>query len=123
MLSGTYSLCSGAGDRRVLHAPLVMRGVERGRPVDQHDRDHVLETDVWNLTIVHDGPDGRGKANDDGLYIVGVERALPSDVLDGVERRLNRSADGPLLDIGVDDFVPVAKLVDQSAGSPFGALT
>ena len=46
-------------------------------------------------------------------HVVGVERALPADVLDRVERRLNRRADRPLLDVGVDDLEPLAEAVDQ----------
>ena len=111
---GRTSPCCAAAARRVLHARLVVRGVERGRLVDQHHRDHVLKADVRNVAVVHDGADasGRGERRRPSHRSASNGRLL-ADVFDRVERRLNRRADGPLLDIGVDDFVPLAKLVDQ----------
>ena len=98
---------------RVLHARFVVRRLERRRLVDQHDRDHVLKTDVGDVAIVHDGGHRRRQPHDEALHVPGLERvALPQD-LDRVERSLDRRSDRPLLDVGPGDLVPLAELLDQ----------
>ena len=88
----------------------------------EHHRDHVLQADVGNVPVVDDRADARGEPDDDLLDVVGVERTLPAEVLDRVERRLDRRADRPLLDVGVDDLVSLAQMLDEHRRVAFGRI-
>jgi hypothetical protein len=77
-------------DLRILHPRLVVRRGEGRSLVHEHDRDHVLQADVRHVAIVHDRGFARRDANDDLLNGVGIERLALSQVLERVERRLNR---------------------------------
>ena len=70
-------------------------------------------------------PTRRRQPHDDTAFTSSASNGrLRAHVLDRVERRLNRRADGPLLDVGVDDLVALAELLDRAApGRPSGALT
>jgi hypothetical protein len=76
-------------------------------------RDHVLQADIGNVAIVHDGPDARRQTHADRLHVVRFEGPLAADVVDRVERRLNRGANRPLLDVGVDHLETLAEAIDQ----------
>ena len=54
-----------AQHRRVLHARLVVRRLERRGLVEQHHGDHVLQADVRHVAIVDDGGDCRRQPHDD----------------------------------------------------------
>ncbi len=73
----------------------------------------MLQADVWDLAVVDDGRFVGGDADDDALHLIGIEVVLLDQDLEGVERRLNRRADGPLLDVGPRDLVALAELVDE----------
>ena len=100
-------------DRGILHARLVVRSFERRCLVEQHDRDHVLHTNVGHFAIGHQSGFARCDAHGDRLHLVGFERMALEDDFERVERRLDRRADGPFLDVGARDFVALAQLVDQ----------
>ena len=94
---------------RILHPRFVVRRPERGRAVEQHHRDHVLQADVRDVAVVDDGADTRREAHHDALTSSAANGCLRRRALDRVERRLDRCADGPLLDVGVDDLVALAE--------------
>ena len=59
---------------RVLHARLVVRGLERGRLVEQHHGHHVLQADVGDVAIVDDRGDRRREPHGHSLDLIGLER-------------------------------------------------
>ena len=99
-------------DGGILHARLIVCGFKRSCFVDQHHRDHVLHTNVRHFAIVHQRRFAAGDANRDGLNLIRLEGAPSENVLERVERSLNRRPHGPLLDIGARDFVAFAELLD-----------
>ena len=99
-------------DRRILHARLIVRGFERSCFVDQHDRDHVLHTNVGHFAIVHERGFAGGDPHRDRLHLIGFEGPPFENDLQRIERSLNRRAHGPLLDIGARYFEAFAELLD-----------
>ena len=83
-----------------MHARLIMRGVEGNGLVEQHHGDHVLQADVGDIAVVHHRGDRGGEAHGHALHLIGIKWSLTADRLDGVERPLDRRADGPFLDVG-----------------------
>ena len=100
----------------VFHARLVMYGRKRDGLVEQHHRDHVLQADIRNIAIVDYGGDRRRQPYGHAFDLRGLERMLAADRLDAIERRLDRRADGPLLDVGECDVIALAELFDQHCG-------
>jgi hypothetical protein len=81
----------------------------------------VLQADVGDLAVVDHRRNRWGKAHGYAVHLISLERVLAADRLDPVERPLDRRADGPFLDVGLRDFVALAKLLDQPIGLRFGA--
>ena len=84
--------------------------------VDQHHGQHVLKANVGNVAVVHDAGLICRQVHGDLLHLVRLERALLANILQSIERSLNRRTHGPLLDISADDLVAFAQLVDESRG-------
>ena len=103
-----------AQDGRVLHARLVVRGVERDGLVEQHHGDHVLQADVGDVAVVHDSGHRWGEAHGHALHLIRLEGPLVANRFDRVEWPLDRRADGPFFDIGLHDLVALAELVDEA---------
>ena len=99
-------------DGGILHTRLVVRSFERSGFVDQHDRDHVLHTNVRQLAVAHDRRFAGGDADGDRLHLIGVEGAAFENDLERIERGLNRRAHGPFLYIGAGDLVAFTEFVD-----------
>ena len=64
----------------------------------------------------------RRHANHDVLHLIGVERTAAQQVVERVERRLDRRTHGPLLDVGPRHFVALAQRSTSTAGLAVGAF-
>ena len=62
--------------RRILHARLIVRGVEGDGLVVQHHSHHVLQADVGHVAVIHDPADRGGKAHYDALHLISLEGLL-----------------------------------------------
>ncbi len=114
--SGTSStLARCAQHRGVAHARDVVRGLERDGAVDQHHGDHVLQADVGDVAVVHHRGFAGAEPHAHLSHLLGVERPPFQQDLQRVERRLDRRADRPFLDVGADDLVALAELLDRAA--------
>ncbi len=91
-----------------------MRGVERGGAVQQHHRHHVLQADVGHVAVVHHRGDRRRHPHAHLAHLIRRKRCAGTDRGHGIERRLDRRADGPFLDVGLGDLVALAQLLDQT---------
>ena len=99
-------------DHRILHSRLVVRGSERYGLINQHDGEHVLDTDIRHLPVV-DYRCPRVHTHDDFTYLIGVQRFAFQHGFESVQRRLYGCADGPLLNAGADDLVALAELIHE----------
>ncbi len=93
-----------------------MGGNEGDGLIQQHYSNHVLEADVGDFAVVHDGCLIRGKLHRHLFYVSGLKRLLLTQDFDRVECGLDWRADRPFFDICADYFVALSKLVDQTGG-------
>ena len=84
--------------------------------VDQHHRDQVLQANIRDLAIVDDRRLLSPPARLTSLTWSASKWCRLKQFLQRVERRLDRRADGPFLDVGPGDLVALAELVDQRCG-------
>ena len=99
-----------------MHAWFIVRGLERRRFVDEHDRDHVLDANIRYLAVADDRGLASGHPDGHRLHLIGFEGAPLQNNFERIERSLNGRADRPFLDIGADDFVALAELIRQICG-------
>jgi len=93
----------------ILHARLVVRRTERSRFVEQHHRNHMLQTYVRHFAIVDQSPLGRRNLDNHLLHLIRVERMTLLQIHERVQRRLNGRSDNPFLEIPTYNLVPLAR--------------
>ena len=101
---------------RLVHARLVVGGLERHRAVEEEHRDEILQAEVGAHDVVDLGGGARREVHGDLFDVVRLERMLLAQIDHRVERRLDRAAGAPFLDDGLGDLVTLAELVDEGRG-------
>ncbi len=114
LLGGHFHLGALALDRRILHASLIVRCLERDGPIEQHDGNQVLQAKIGTLDVIDLGSRAGGETYHHLLHLIGLERVLLAKVDQRVERRLDRSARAPFLDDGLRHLIAFAELIDQT---------
>ena len=98
-----------ASTLRSLHALLVVRRLEGDVAVEQHHGAHVLHADVGHVAVV-DGIRALVRDRTTSFSTSAALMLVLADQLEQpVERRLDRRAHRPALDVGVHDFVDLRR--------------
>src|SRR6266851_441684 len=97
-----------AENRGIVDARGVVGSGKSDSVVEEHNSDHVLQTDVGDFAIVDDGGLVGGQLDVHLVHLRSVEGMLLVDYFDGIEGRLNGRADRPAFDVGARDFVAFA---------------
>src|SRR5262249_15726540 len=90
-----------------------MSRFERKAPIEQSNRQNVLEIDVGHVAIVHDPSAVLGNARDQIVDIIGLDLMLRDNLQQRVEDRLNRGADAESFDVGTHNLKVGSQAADK----------
>src|SRR5205085_9949334 len=83
----------------------------------------MLQRDVRHLAVIYGVSCAGSGVNFDLLHLLSVKRMTLADVVNGIERRLDRTSGRPLLQSSLGYTIQLAKLIDHSCGISFGIVS
>jgi len=98
-----------------------MHACEAGAAVDDHERDEVLQAKIRDGAVVDDAQRLGRHVDSDALDVAFAQGGIGKQRRHGIEHRLQRRPDAPLLDRCAEDGVARAKLGDKLLGAGLSA--